>query len=259
VAFRVSTSNLLSTWTASSSPTQSSGYTASDAYNGNPGVIARTQTAGSGTYIFDRGASFATTTYVGAAFGLTSKDEGVDNVDSVTIYDNSAATAIGATSLTTISLDSRGDGWASFTSTQRYLLWTVTLTTNDEIDFGEIWVGTYTDLARPPASPLSRSVDYATLVNDAVDGSVFTARVSDYLESLSFRWGSLTTTQANEVLTVYHAAKGRLNPVVIVPDTTSTEVFHGHFQADSLPREVDAPVVRGLSLDLRQTGRVLYG
>jgi hypothetical protein len=88
---------------------------------------------------------------------------------------------------------------------------------------------------------------------------VYTAQIADYLESLSFRWGSLTTTQANEILTVYHAARGRLNPIVVVPDTTSTEVFHGHLTTDNLPREVDAPVVRGLSMELRQSGRVLYG
>lgn len=260
MACRVSTENQLGGFTLSSSPTQATGYTATDAFNGNPGKVARTSSSGTGkTYIWDRGGGAGSLALLAAVFGIRSVTLGPSNIASVTWYDNSGASLIGAAALATAGLDSRGDAWDVFTTTQRYLLLSVVLSSADSVDFGEAWAGPYNDLTRGPIAPLPRQVDYATLANDAVDGSVYTSQQSDYLESFSFQWGALTSAQANEILGVFHAAKGRLNPVVVVPDTGSAEVFHGHFTNDRLPREVDAPVVRGLSLELRQSGRVLYG
>jgi hypothetical protein len=258
---RVSTTNLAASWTLTANPALAAGYTTAALFDGHASLLTRTAAFGPSTaaFVWDRGAGFVAADYVVAIFGLRSKSLGVANVTTTRVYDTTDGVAAGITLVGSYTLDDRGDAWVKVHTTQRYLHIKFDHTASDQADVGEIWVGAYTDFTRDIIGPYDHPESIASRLNDADDGTLWADQLADRVDELSFGWDSLLSSEYQEVRDYWRAVRGAVRSHVVIPDATATDVYLGKLTSARLPRQVDAPIVRNVSLGFKATGHYFYG
>lgn len=156
----------------------------------------------------------------------------------------------------TVVPNARGDGLLAVSATKRYVRWAFTMASGAEALFvGELRVGSLTTLTFAPAGPFSQGEDDHTIANESVGGALLGVQLRDYDRRLRFSWSSITEAAFTELRTIVRAARGRLYPVVVLPESSrGIEVYHGHL-GDSWGWEIDFVEWRGAGFDFRESGR----
>lgn len=258
---RVSTTNLAGTWPLSMGAlTLAAGFTTDALFDGHVSLLARTTAFGPGTaeFRFNRGGGAGSATYLIAVFGVRSKALGASNIDSSYVKDSPDGSTLSA-SLGSFSLDDRGDAWLLVTTTQQYLHLGFHQAASDQLDAGEIWVASKTDFTRDIIGPYDHPESIAAVVNDAKDGTLYADQEADRIDDLTFAWDSLLVAEYQEVRDYFRAVRGAVRSHVVIPDITAADVYLGKLTSTKLPRQVDAPIVRGVQASFRACGHYFYG
>lgn len=162
-----------------------------------------------------------------------------------------------STILTTITLDSRGDGAFVRPAHVSARAWRFEFLSSSPIHVGGLWLGRRHALSRAPTRIRVERL-HPSIRNELETGHESVYQLAASRHTLTLEWGRLREAELKELVEVVDDLQGGQRPVLVVPEpsrTTATPyVIHGRL-SDKANWQVDHPEYRGLGLELRESGR----